>query len=224
MNGGETTRAQRLSEAMLYLKNNGIIKTQQDLANAMGANKTTISQAMNGNEMYLSDKFLARFNIAVGQKFSLVWLMTGYGEMLAGAQASVSGTRVPQIPLSSVGGTLRDIACDGVELNSCEMVMSPVSNAEFAISVYGDSMSPTYPSGSRVFIRKINHESFIPWGNVFVLDTVNGIYIKEVQRGNDENHIMCVSHNPSGRFPAFEISLNDVYGMYRVLASVTVTL
>ena len=220
----ETKRSDRLNIAFTYLKNKGMLKTQQELADRMESNKSSVSAAMNGNETYLTDNFLVRFNGAFNGMFSLVWLMTGEGEMLAGAQSSVSGTRVPQIPLSSVGGTLRDIACDGVELNSCEMVMSPVSNAEFAISVYGDSMSPTYPSGSRVFIRKINHESFIPWGNVFVLDTVNGIYIKEVQRGNDENHIMCVSHNPSGRFPAFEISLNDIYGMYRVLASVTVTL
>lgn len=223
MEQNQTTRGQRIYAAFSYLRQAGIVKTQQEMADIMGANKTTVSQALNGNEQYLTDKFLSRFNAAAGDIFNIGWLLTGKGEMLDGVTNPVEGAMVPVVPLSAVGGTLRDIDQGNVTLTDCEVMRAPVNNAEFAIGVYGDSMAPTYPSGCRVFIRRIDPSSFISWGSVFVLDTINGIYIKEVQRGSDDEHIMCVSHNPSGRFPAFEVPLKDVFGMYRVLASITVT-
>lgn len=219
----ETTRGQRIADAFSYLRKSGIVKTQQEIADMMGANKTTVSQALNGNESYLTDKFLSRFNNAFGEMFNIAWLLTGKGNMLEGELNPAEGVMVYVIPLSSVGGTLRDIDQGNVTLRDCEKMRAPVNNAEYAIGVYGDSMEPTYPSGCRVFIRRIDPTSFISWGSVFVLDTVNGIYIKEVQRGHDEAHILCVSHNTSGRYPAFEIPMCDVFGMYRVLASITVT-
>ncbi len=219
----ETTRGERIAAAFSHLKKTGVVKTQQEVADMMGANKTTISQALNGNDSYLTDKFMSRFNAAVGGVFNIAWLLTGRGDMLDGITSANSGVMVPVIPLSAVGGSLRDIDQGNVTLNDCETMHAPVNNAEYAISVYGDSMEPTYPSGCRVFIRRIDPSSFISWGSVFVLDTVNGIYIKEVQKGSDEAHITCVSHNPTGRYPAFEIPLCDIFGMYRVLASITVT-
>lgn len=222
MEENKTTRGQRISEAFSYLRSTGMVRTQQEIADAMKANKTTVSQALKGNEAYLSDKFLSRFNRAVGDIFNIAWLLTGKGSMLESQNPS-DGVMVYVVPLSAVGGTLRDIGQGNVTLQDCEIMRAPVNNAEYAIGVYGDSMAPTYPSGCRVFIRRIDPESFISWGSVFVLDTVNGIYIKEVQRGHDDGFILCVSHNTSGRYPAFEIPLRDIYGMYRVLASISVT-
>jgi phage repressor protein C with HTH and peptisase S24 domain len=219
----ETTRGQRIVTAFSYLKQTGSVKTQQEVADIMGANKTTVSQALNGNEKYLTDKFMSRFNEAAGGIFNIAWLLTGKGDMLEDVQGTIHGVMVPVVPLSAVGGTLRDIDQGNVVLSDCEVMRAPVNNAEYAIGVYGDSMAPTYPSGCRVFIRRIDPTSFISWGNVFVLDTINGIYIKEVQRGHDDGYILCISHNPSGRYPAFEIPLKDVFGMYRVLASISVT-
>lgn len=218
-----TTRCERILAAFSHLKMKGLVKTQQDVADMMGANKTTISQAFKGNETYLTDKFLARFNATFNDMFNIGWLITGKGDMLDGVQHPADGVMVPVVPLSAVGGTLRDIHQGNVTLEDCEVMRAPVNNAEYAIGVYGDSMAPTYPSGCRVFIRRIDPTSFISWGSVFVLDTVNGIYIKEVQKGHDDNYILCISHNTSGRYPAFEIPLRDVFGMYRVLASISVT-
>lgn len=206
-----------------HLRSEGKVKTQKDVADTMNADPTSISQALNGNERYCSDKFLVRFNSAFDNMFNMAWLMTGRGEMLEDVEANVVDNRVPLIPLSSAGNTLYNITSDGVQLSDCEVVVSPVNNAEFAIGVYGDSMEPTYPSGSRVFIRKIDPGLFIPYGSVFVLDTVNGTYIKEVQRGDDDEHIRCISHNTSGRYPAFDIPIKAIYGMYRVLACITIS-
>lgn len=215
-------RTKRFVQALNYAKENGLIKNQQELAEKMGSNKSTISAAKSGDPVYLTDSFLVRFNKVLDNVFHLPWLLSGEGEMLVSAMTIDQGLMVPVVPLSAVGGTLQEISVGGIDMKDCEMMRSPVNNAEYAIGVYGDSMSPSYPSGSRVFIRRIDPGAFISWGSVFVLDTVNGIYIKEVQKGRDDEHILCVSHNTSGRFPAFEVALHDIFGMYRVLASINV--
>ena len=216
-------RKKRFEEALHYAKQNGLIKTQQELADMMGSNKSTVSAAKSGNPEYLTDSFLVRFNKVMGDVFYLPWLLSGDGSMLKDDMQQSGGAMVYVVPLSSVGGTLQNMSVDGIGLADCETMVTPVNNAQFAIGVYGDSMAPTFPSGCRVFIRKIDPTAFISWGSVFVLDTVNGIYIKEVRRGHDDDHVLCVSHNQSGGYQPFEVALNDIYGMYRVLASVSVT-
>lgn len=219
----DNERQKRFLMAFNYLRQEGIITSQKDLVEMMGTNKATISSALNGREGYLTDRFIYKFNNSVNNIFDITWLLTGNGTMLVNGDMPGGWLMVPCIPLSSAGGSLRDVSCDGVGMENCEMVMSPVNNVDCAIGVYGDSMEPTYPSGSRVFIKEIDPTSFIAWGCCYVLDTVNGIYIKEVQRGSDEGHIRCVSHNMSGRYPDFEIPMNTIHRMFRVVACISVT-
>lgn len=76
-----TTRCERILAAFAHLKEKGLVKTQQDVADMMGANKTTVSQAFKGSEKYLSDKFLARFNATFNDMFNIGWLITGKGDI-----------------------------------------------------------------------------------------------------------------------------------------------
>ena len=85
------------------------------------------------------------------------------------------------LPMTAAGGSLIGFSADSTLLRDCEKVVSPIAGVDFAITVYGDSMYPDYPSGSRLLIKRIDPSAFIAWGNVFVLDTVNGVIVKEVQ-------------------------------------------
>lgn len=125
------------------------------------------------------------------------------------------------LPMSAAGGSLAGFQAPGTKLDECEKVVSPIADVDFAITVNGDSMSPDYPSGARILIKKIDPTAFIPWGNVFVLDTVNGVIVKELQPSDHEGKLVCHSLNPNGKFKDFEVSLQDINGMYRVLACVT---
>ena len=125
------------------------------------------------------------------------------------------------LPQSAMGGNLIGIPVDGVLLDNCERVISPIENVDFAITIYGESMYPEYPSGSRVLVKKINPNSYIAWGNVYVLDTSNGVILKEVQPSDKEGYIQCVSFNPNGKYKPFDVPKADIYGMYRVLACVS---
>lgn len=121
------------------------------------------------------------------------------------------------LPMSAMGGSLTGFAAQGAILQNCEAVISPIENIDFAITVYGDSMAPEYPSGSRILIKKINPDLFIDWGKVYVLDTPNGVVVKEIHESDKEGYVTCYSINPDPKFRPFEVPANEIFGMYRVL-------
>lgn len=126
-----------------------------------------------------------------------------------------SSNTIPLLPISAQAGTLNDFIVS-VKDNDTERIISPIKGADFAITVTGDSMAPEYPNGSQILIKKINENSFIVWGNVYVLDTCNGTVIKKIFPTDTPDRVMCISIN--SEYPSFEVSLkNDVYGVYRVL-------
>ncbi len=171
------------------------------------------------------DKILSTY-----QDIDRVWLLTGEGEMLKSTlkpkqyygvdteQQKVNEPQmfiVPLMPISAKGGTLDEFSRCVMD-NDCEKVLSPIKGADFAITVCGDSMSPDYPSGCHILIKKIEERAFIDWGKVFVLDTVNGTIIKKLMPvADDPSKIRCISINPE--YPPYEISLEYVRGIYRVL-------
>lgn len=156
------------------------------------------------------------------------WLLTGDGDMLTSKAEIAKDTNADEItkkngyityllPMSAMGGSLTGFAEPGVLLQNCEAVVSPIENVDFAITVYGDSMAPEYPSGSRILIKKINPNLFIEWGKVYVLDTPNGVIVKEVHESNKEGYVSCYSLNPNPKFKPFDVLMDEVFGMYRVL-------
>lgn len=140
------------------------------------------------------------------------WINTGEGEMIIPSQMNCY---VPLLPVSAQGGSLTDFE---ISINNydCEKVVSPIKGADLAIPVTGDSMSPEYPSGCTAFIKRIDETIFIDWGKTYVLDTPNGVIIKNIfPCASDENKVVCRSVNPN--FPDFEVKKEDVRGWYRVL-------
>lgn len=125
------------------------------------------------------------------------------------------------LPVSAQGGSLNDFVVS-VKESDCEKVVSPIRGVDFAMTVSGDSMSPEYPNGSRIFIKKINERAFIEWGKVYVLDTCNGTVIKILVPSDKEGYVKCVSINQDPIFAPFEVALEDIYGVYKVLLCMSV--
>lgn len=169
----------------------------------------------------MADKIVAAF-----PEFNRVWLMTGEGEMLVSSHrhnaCADDGDMVLLLPISAMGGPLAGFPTEGVLPYECERMASPVKGADFAITVSGDSMAPEYTSGTKLLIKRIDPSAFIEWGKVYVLDTCNGVIVKEVRKcDGKEGRIVCHSLNPDPKYVDFEVSMGDVYGMYRVLMSLT---
>ena len=50
-----------------------------------------------------------------------------------------------------------------------------------------------------------------------MLDTSNGVIIKEIHQSKREGFITCHSINPDPKFADFDVPVSEIYGMYRVL-------
>ena len=165
---------------------------------------------------------LADIIVSKYPKVNRIWLITGKGEMLKDKEEELRPFLVRLLPVSAQGGSLNDFVTS-VKPNDCEMIVSPLKDAELSITVSGDSMYPEYPSGSKILIKKINPDAFIDWGRCYVLDTCNGIIVKKLAapEENDEefgmNYVTCISVNKDAIFKPFRVSTNDIYGYYRVL-------
>ncbi len=121
------------------------------------------------------------------------------------------------LPVSAQAGKLNDFMTS-VKEGDCEKIVTPIRDAEFAITITGESMSPEYPNGSRAFVKKIDEKIFIEWGRDYVLDTSNGIVIKRLIAQEKEGYLRCTSINPDQKkYAPFDIPVSEVYGVYRIL-------
>ena len=148
---------------------------------------------------------------------NIEFLKTGKGKPLLEENDTVdlSSITVPLVPVSAQGGSLNDFECQ-VEGYDCERILSPVKDATLAITISGDSMSPEYPNGCRVLVKKIDDEVFVEWGCAYVLDTKNGAVMKNIHPCPDDNTcITCRSVNPN--YEPFRIKKTDIRGWYKVL-------
>lgn len=188
------------------------------------------------NEVGLSNGFINNIKMTIHPKSSEKilskhpeinrdWLLFGEGEMLNTKAPAVTkqedeesdGKLIPLLPLSAEGGSLDGFDNLGVSLPDCEVIYSPIRDADMAITVSGKSMEPNYPEGCRVVVKRINHALFIEWGREYVLDTINGIVLKTLEPSDDADSIRCISLNPDQRrYAPFEVPKESIRGVYRV--------
>ena len=195
-------KADKLREAFEFLRFKGVVKTQKDFAQLRDYAPNNLSRAMNGNETYLTDNLMSKVDN----------LIKYYDT--PPTEEEITQEMVLVIPTGARAGTLADFA-NSVSQYDCERMVTPVKGADFAIQVTGDSMSPEYPSGSMILIKKINEKAFIEWGKTYVLDTENGAVIKNVRKTDNPEVIECVSLNPA--YQPFCMETKYVNGWYRVL-------
>ena len=187
----------------------GKVHNKKEFAELVGISRTSMSSAFNGDERYLTDSLISKVSGCI----ETLELETMFPSIQSVQQKYESQVTIPVIPTGARAGTLGDFA-EGVQEYNCERMVSPIKGADFAIQVTGESMSPEYPNGSHIIIKKISAE-FISWGNVFCLDTNDGAIIKQVYPTDDDSIIECRSLNPA--YPPFKVKKDLINGWYRVL-------
>ncbi|MBR4533929.1 MAG: hypothetical protein IKO85_05235 [Bacteroidaceae bacterium] len=75
-------KKERINAAFGYLRENGIVRTQKELADKIGSTSPNVSSALKGVESVLTDSFLRRFYAAFSTSFNEEWIMEGVGDML----------------------------------------------------------------------------------------------------------------------------------------------
>lgn len=181
---------------------------------------------------------IANFATNFYTDLSSAWLLSGEGSMLVDNSVNTFSTsapavpssvqeeevnRVPLIPFEAQGGNLDGFARNGVTLAQCDTVNSPFKGAQFAISVNGQSMYPNYPSGCLLFISK-NMADWVEWGKVYVLDTENGIIVKQLVPSElGDEFVCCKSFNNAPEFAPFNVPKSTIFGVYRVVGALIQT-
>ncbi len=195
-------------------------KTQ--FANMLGVKPQTISSWITRNT------FDTELIYAKCENISADWLITGIGSMLQEDKEKTPiahkskdlNSGIPLIPISAMAGAFTgDMQ---VLYHECETYDIPCfRDADFLISVKGDSMYPTYRSGDIVACRKLIKDNlFFQWNKVYVLDTDQGALIKRIKPGKDEESIMIVSDNES--YDPFNLHISHVYNIALVIGLIRI--
>lgn len=192
-------KLQALKDAYERCLATGVIRNQAEFSALIDINRTTLSSAMNGSPKALTDSLVAK--------------ATRVANELDGRIKAPEHT-VPLVPFAVRGGvSLNDM--EGLTPDQCERITSPVRGAELAMEVVGDSMAPAFPAGARVLLKAVPADTFVAWGEVFVLDTVNGPVLKRILPTDDSAVWELRSDNPD--YPPFRIRTEHVRGVWRVL-------
>lgn len=196
-----------------YLVSKGL--TMTDVASRLGCSQQAVSNQLSGRKIgeNVARKWADEFG------FNLVYLMTGEGTLIGTGSdrmaASVDAPNtVPLLPIFAQAGSLTGWS-EGIEEVKCERVISPVNDVDMAVHIYGESMYPDIPNGSVCYVKRV--KSVIEWGRAFILDTVDGPLLKYLTPGSDEDHVRCISANHDPKYAPFEVSKDDILGIYRVV-------
>ncbi|MCM1491270.1 MAG: S24 family peptidase [Muribaculum sp.] len=151
------------------------------------------------------------------------WLLYGEGDMLLTENQDPkdilhsAGYLVPLLPVNAFAGNISAWSQTIMD-RDCEKVVSPIQGVDFAIRISGDSMEPDFKDASLILIKKIDDNSFIPWGHPMIIDTINGVFFKNVfpsERG--QRYIEARSIN--SKYPPLTIPLDSVFGLYRLVGN-----
>nr|WP_314670218.1 S24 family peptidase [uncultured Porphyromonas sp.] len=153
------------------------------------------------------------------------WLMLGEGEMLRAPSKQAANDPkkeiipshtpqegIPLIPIEAWAGALSGEDYSIME-SECERYIVPsFKDADFLITVRGDSMTPKYYSGDIVACRKVFlSDLWFQWGKVYIIDTNQGSLLKKVRPGSSEDTITLVSENPE--YEPFELRKDQIYNI-----------
>lgn len=208
----------RINEVVMVLIRDKKIHNKQHLADNLGYDKSKLSRILSGKGGD-SQQFVADLCKLYGVNYT--WIHEGRDPMFTSEETNQNSNQpepasIPLLPISAMAGTLNDfiVTVKGLEV---EYIISPIKGADFAIRVSGESMAPEYANGSQVLIKKVNEKVFIEWGSVYVLDTRNGIVIKKIVPSAKDGFVKCLSINLDPVYSPFEVSMDDIYGFYKVM-------
>ena len=187
--------------------------TQIEVATYLETSKSFISQIEAGTRPLPSAMLSKLLDNKKG--WSIAKLSGGQCQAPAVRQIS---TGIPLLPVEAVAGVLSGNDMQVMDYE-CEYYNIPTfKGAEFLIQISGDSMQPKYYSGDIVACKRLPIDTFFQWNRVYVIGSEQGVIIKRVKRGSDEQHITLVSENTD--YEPFELPLNKIHSIALVVGVV----
>ena len=122
---------------------------------------------------------------------------------------------IPLIPLDAIAGFTSGGDTQVMDYECERYAVPDFKGAEFLIRVKGSSMYPKYASGDVVACKKLSLDTFFQWNKVYVLDTEQGVLIKRVKPGDDNDHILLVSENVN--YSPFTLHRSKIFSLAIVI-------
>lgn len=214
-----------MTDFEIFIRKNNLRKNQ--IAQYIGVSNAFITQLVNGSRGIPNDKLLkiianpewdtSMFPNPLSESATsspdeeINIISTGRvipyfdAEVAAGTAYGMEMTQTKQVGMIEIGGLLKD--------------------SEFALRVYGNSMTPNYPAGCVVGLKQ-HQNSFIEPGTVYVIETGEDRYLKRLYYNETKSAFLCISDNHmkhesgpmTGKYfyPEFEIPFKDVCRLFRV--------
>lgn len=157
-----------------------------------------------------------------------VWLMTGEGEMLRAGQGGESGgTREPGDSYRRSGRPHLDSLYEGgsdpelfhrlVERAEGEtLFLSFLGEYDFSLRMGGESMlntanpSRSLGDGDIVACRLTMEGGLFRWGDLYALQTPDGVVIRMVHPSDRPGCIRCVPFNEQAGFQAYDLPVEEI--------------
>lgn len=230
--------------AFQYLRNKGVVHTQQDIADKLNVSKENISRLMNGKEGYHTPSYLSRFNKAFDNIFDENWLLTGDGIMLNSNKEDPTGkeveepktdeakpddsiiedepkinftTGVPYYNVDFIGG-FDLVMNDQTTIPEYLIDFKKYNDATCWCNVTGHSMEPEITHGDMIALKEIKDMSFLPFGEVYAIVTTNEMRtIKRLGKGDDKDHYNLIPTNKSQEYAIQELPKRMISAIFQVL-------
>lgn len=198
----------RLLQAIEYLKDNGLARKHEEIADLTGISRPNVSAAIRGNARYITEGNLKRFARAYSDFINENWLLTGEGEMRVPDKLLK-----PHFDAVARAGFMGDYnEGESGRLTGLESFMPQY---DFTIMAQGDSMNPEIHSGDILLCRILLDRQNVPVGKICVIDSSDGALVKEISETSEE----CVTlHSLNPAYQDVKVKLDDINGLAVVAA------
>jgi len=128
---------------------------------------------------------------------------------------------IPQTDGKAAAGTIL-FSNDEPELIVDRINAPFLGPVEGIIEVSGESMAPTFASGCRVAISRLNNYRILDWGwYYYIIDKNWQGYVRRVYPGETENSLCLMSDNPNqDKFPPTQRQWEHIEAIFRVMAAI----
>jgi phage repressor protein C with HTH and peptisase S24 domain len=97
--------------------------------------------------------------------------------------------------------------------------MGTGSRELYGFTVRGDSMNDRFSNGDIILGQLVERNDALRWGEVYVLLLNDGLVVKELRKGPDEEHLTLHSFN--AHFDPYDVLKSEVQAMFRHQASIS---
>ena len=169
----------RLHQAIDYLKDNGVIHKQQDIADALHISKSGVSQMLKGSGGYSIEQTARRFAHAY-PRISVDWLLTGEGAMVL----PDTHTQRPHYNGHVAAGAW-DIEPQPVITDTWRDILDIAPEYDFTATATGDSMLPLIHDGDTLYCRRLYRGDPLCPRSVYLFATPSGTLVKQLYSHTD---------------------------------------